>query len=129
MDKRILCVDDDEGVREVLLRLARRWGYEIECASGVEDAMEMFEALNPFLVITDLRLGHIDGVTLADRLHRQYDPLCIFIALTGMLDSYDLSYLLTVFTDVFIKPVDMPTLKTTIDYAWKKRRRWESLLR
>jgi len=130
MDKRILCVDDEPGVREILTKAVATWGYEIQCARNVAEATEMFEALNPFLVITDLRLtNHVDGVTLADRLHRK-DPLCIFVALSGWVDSFDLGYLLgAVFTDVLSKPIDLDTLERVVTYAWEKRLRWELMLK
>ena len=129
MTRDILCVDDDLGVREILVGLIGRWGYNIECASNVAEAVEMFDAMNPFLVITDLKLqNHVDGATLADRLHRK-DPLCIFIAITGLVDAFDLGYLLgAVFTDVLNKPVRSDILRKAIDYAWEKRQRWEQLL-
>jgi DNA-binding NtrC family response regulator len=129
MDKRILCVDDDAGVRDVIIRAVEAWGYDIQCASGADDAMEMFSAMCPFLVVTDLRLqNHVDGVTLADRLHRQ-DPLAIFVALSGFVSNFDLGFLLgSVFTDVLSKPMDLDVLKLVIDYAWEKRQRWEKIL-
>ena len=128
MDKRILCVDDEAVLRALLIRRCTEWGYDIECASGADEAIEMFDGMQPFLVITDLKLdNHIDGVTLADRLHRR-DPMCIFIALSEFVNSFDLGYLLgAVFTDVLQKPVETEVLKTVIDYAWDKRMRWEVL--
>lgn len=131
MKKRILCVDDEFGVQEILTKLITSWGYEIQCASGMDSAIELFEAMRPFLVITDLRLqNHVDGVTLADRLHRTFDPLCIFIAISGWVSSFDLGYLVgsAVFTDVLQKPVDPKVLEKVIAYAWDKRQRWERLL-
>jgi len=130
MDRPILCVDDEEGIREILVRAATGWGYDMQCAATVSEATEMAEVLQPFLVITDLRLeNHVDGVTLADRLHRK-DPLCIFIAVSGWVDSFDLGYLLgAVFTDVLSKPVDLDVLRQVIDYAWEKRLRWEGLMK
>ena len=129
MDKRILCVDDEAVLRALLIRRCTEWGYDIECASGADEAIEMFEGMQPFLVITDLKLAEpVDGVTLADRLHRR-DPMCIFIALSGFVNSFDLGYLLGagVFTDVLLKPLEPDVLKTVIEYAWDKRMRWEVL--
>jgi len=133
MDKRILCIDDEKDVRDILIKMVTAWGYDIECAGTRVEAFEMFDAMEPFLVITDLRLtdqAYVDGVTIADRLHRQ-SPLTIFIALSGWVepDSFDLGYLLgSVFTDVLQKPVNSEVLKSVINYAWEKRQRWEATL-
>lgn len=129
MDKQILCVDDEKPLRDLIVRSVSSWGYNIQCAANVAEAQEMFEALRPFLTITDLRLdNHIDGVTLADRLHRE-EPMAIFVALSGWVSSFDLGYLLgSVFADVLPKPIDCDDLKSVIDHAWEKRQRWERLL-
>ena len=42
MDKRILCVDDEAVLRALLIRRCTEWGYDIECASGSDEAIEMF---------------------------------------------------------------------------------------
>ena len=129
MKKRILCVDDEKDFRYLLTNMVSDWGYDITCVGNAKEAIEMFEAFNPFLLITDLRIdNHIDGATLADRLHRK-DPMCIFVAISGYLDAFDLGFLLgAVFTDVLQKPFDHNELKKIIDYAWDKRCRWKEYL-
>ena len=129
MKKRILCIDDDSSMRTLLTTMVSSWGYDITCAPNVREAIEMFEAFNPFLVITDLQIAnHIDGATLADRLHRK-DPMCIFVAISGYLAAFDLGFLLgAVFTDVLQKPFNNEDLKKIIDYAWDKRCRWSKYL-
>jgi len=129
MAKQVLCIDDEAEIRTLLTDVISGWGYEIHCASNVNEAVETFDAIRPFLVITDLRISnHIDGATLADRLHRK-DPMCIFVALSGYLEAFDLGYLLgAVFTDVLQKPFNTEILKRVVDYAWEKRCRWSEYL-
>ena len=129
MNKTIMCIDDEANIHTILIGAISGWGYDIQCAKNAKEATELFDAINPFLVITDLRIdNHVDGATLADRLHRR-DPLCIFIALSGYLAAFDLGYLLgAVFTDVLQKPFGIKELKQIVDYAWEKRTRWQEYL-
>jgi len=129
MDKNILIVDDEKGSLDVICQCVEREGYTVHCASKVVDALEIFDAVNPFLVVTDLKLqNHIDGATMADRMHRK-QPLCIFVAISGLIDAFEIGYLLgAVFTDVLQKPFEHAVLKTIVNYAWEKRQRWETIL-
>jgi len=128
MDKNILIVDDDKNSLDIMCTSIERAGYTIHCASGVKDALELFEVMQPFMVLTDLRLDHVDGATMADRMHRM-QPLCIFVAVSGFIDAFELGYLLgAVFTDVLQKPFDVKELIKIVNYAWEKRCRWEKIL-
>ena len=129
MDKHILIVDDDKLNLDIICKIIEREGFAVHCASKVADALEIFDAVNPFLVVTDLKLqNHVDGATMADRMHRK-QPLCIFVAVSGLIDAFEIGYLLgAVFTDVLQKPFKPSVLKTIINYAWEKRQRWETIL-
>ena len=129
MDKHILIVDDDKLNLDIICKIIEREGFAVHCASKVDEALELFEAVSPFLVITDLHLdNHVDGATMADRMHRM-DPLCIFVCISGFIDSFSMGYLLgAVFTDVIQKPFDVKDLIKIINYAWEKRQRWERIL-
>ena len=61
MNERILVVDDDPGLSEVLALLLEREGYAVDSARTVKAAFERLGA-NPELVITDLKLP--DGTGL-----------------------------------------------------------------
>ena len=127
--KIVLAVDDDKSWLDIMCHAVRQFGYEAVCVSNAKEALEVFGAVRPFLVLTDLRMeNHIDGATMATRMHLQ-DPLCIFVVVSGLISTWDLGFLLgSVFTDALQKPVDISTLKRVTDYAWEKRQRWEQLL-
>lgn len=130
VNKNILIIDDEQGSLDVMCKVVEDDGFEIHCATSVEEAIEMFNAAEPFLVLTDLwlRAAGIDGATLADRLHRK-DPFCIFVAVSGYVSAFDLGYLLgAVFTDVLQKPFELEDLVKVVRYAWEKRQRWENIL-
>ena len=127
--KNILIVDDQKDQLDVICHIIEDDGFTVQCAETSEEAVGLFEAVPPFMVLTDLRLGdQIDGASLAGRMH-QADPMCIFCAISGYLDAFDIGYLLgAVFTDVMQKPVDLDGLLRIVRYAWEKRQRWEKIL-
>jgi len=125
MNNRVLCVDDETHVRDMIVSAVGRFGYEIECAQTAEEAMALFADYDPFIVLADMVLnGGLDGAKMADRMHRQ-NPLAVMVALTGHMDLYRVGWLLgSVFTDVLQKPVPLKLLKQIIDYAHDKHKRW-----
>ena len=80
--RRILLVDDDVDLLRLLsLRLSAA-GYLVETAKSGEQALARLGALRPDLVITDLRMGGMDGLALYDAL-REKDPSLPVLILTG----------------------------------------------
>ncbi|MFB4203372.1 Transcriptional regulatory protein GlrR [wastewater metagenome] len=76
---RILVVDDDPGVLRLLSIRLRSRGYEITTAASGEEALAHITAVRPHLVITDLRMDGMDGMTLFQRLHDQHPSLPVII--------------------------------------------------
>jgi DNA-binding response OmpR family regulator len=72
--KRVLVVDDDINVRDVLRRYLENAGYRVELADTGEDALRIAEANEPDLVVLDLMLPGIDGFEVCRRL-RQRGPV------------------------------------------------------
>ena len=80
---RILVVDDDASLRELLTGYLRREGFEV---TGVEDGHAMFEWLahhQADILILDLMLPGDDGLTLARRLRAQSDMPIIMLSARG----------------------------------------------
>lgn len=80
---RVLVVDDDASLRELLIGYLRREGFEV---NGVEDGSAMFEWLASHqadLLILDLMLPGEDGLTLARRLRTHTDIPIIMLSARG----------------------------------------------
>jgi two-component system, OmpR family, response regulator ResD len=67
---RVLVIDDEPMVREVLGRYLERDGFEVETAVDGEAALEAFAATAPNLVLLDLMLPRIDGFEVFHRIRR-----------------------------------------------------------
>lgn len=61
MPKRILVVDDEDDVRELVCRMLEQDGYEAVPAAGGRQALERLGMLAPDLVITDVVMPEVDG--------------------------------------------------------------------
>jgi CheY-like chemotaxis protein len=61
--RRVLVVDDDDGVRQVLAATLDVAGYEVQAAGDGADALEVLEHWQPDLILLDLRMPGMDGWT------------------------------------------------------------------
>ncbi len=69
MPERILVVDDEPQMALAMERVLRRRGYEVDTASGGEEAVAAFSRRQYDLVVTDLRMPRLDGHELVKRIH------------------------------------------------------------
>ena len=76
---RILLVDDDPGLLRLISLRLNASGYEVETAESGEQALARLSVSAPQLVITDLRMGGMDGIALFDAIHRVSPTLPVII--------------------------------------------------
>jgi two-component system response regulator GlrR len=76
---RILLVDDDAGLLRLLSLRLRSAGYEVLTAESGEEALARLPQIRPDLVITDLRMGGMDGLALHDALRKTHPSLPVII--------------------------------------------------
>lgn len=76
---KLLVVDDDPGVRDALAGLLRKWGHDVRTASSGEEAVAVADAECPAVVITDLVLPKMDGITLLGKLKELAGPPVVLI--------------------------------------------------
>ncbi len=76
---RILVVDDDPTLRELLVDTLTTLGYESIAAESGEQALEMLKDLKVDLVITDVKMDVIDGIELLARLRKQHPELPVLM--------------------------------------------------
>src|ERR671925_1511820 len=84
---RVLVVEDDTEITEVLRRTLRQEGHEVRSAADGLAALELAEDFVPDLVILDLGLPKLDGVEVCRRLRAESDaPILILTARTDTDD-------------------------------------------
>lgn len=85
--KRILVVDDDDGVRTSIARILRASGYEVITAVDGFDALKLVEdELEPDLLLIDIRMPGMDGVETFQKL-RALCPALVAIFMTAYSTS------------------------------------------
>ena len=78
----ILIVDDEEGLREALVRLLEEEGYAVLAAENGEQALEILQHAHIDLVLTEMRMPGMDGIELLKKIHERHGDLGVII-LTG----------------------------------------------
>jgi len=113
---RLLIVEDDPDLAEMLMSYFRIHGYEVTSAAWGEEAMRLSQAAPPDLAILDIRLPDIDGYDVCRRLRTQrrtQDVPVIF--LTEKRDRVDkLAGLELGVVDYITKPFDIQELRLRV---------------
>lgn len=79
---KVLVVDDEEGIRSLLDTLLRRRGYAVVLADGGRKGLELFRRERPDVIVLDLKMPEMDGVTVLQQI-RSLNPDQPVIILTG----------------------------------------------
>jgi two-component system response regulator PilR (NtrC family) len=80
MGARILVVDDEAGLREMLGVLLRRAGYEVELLSGVRQALARIQQDPPFdCIVTDLAMPDGSGMQVLEEAKKKDDALQVLM--------------------------------------------------
>jgi CheY-like chemotaxis protein len=69
--KRILVVDDEEGIRQLYQEELEEEGYKVELAERGEEALEKISKARPDAVILDLKMPGIGGLKVLERIREQ----------------------------------------------------------
>ncbi|MBT2503113.1 MtrAB system response regulator MtrA [Curtobacterium sp. ISL-83] len=83
MTPRILVVDDDQALAEMIGIVLRSEGYEPEFSADGNDAIEAFHSTKPDLVLLDVMLPGIDGIEVCKRLRAESGTPIIMLTAKG----------------------------------------------
>jgi two-component system, NtrC family, sensor kinase len=85
--ERVLIIDDEEGIRKVLRIILAAAGYPVVCAADGKEGLELFETEQPSIVVTDIRMPHVDGIDVLKAIkERSEDAEVIVITGHGEMD-------------------------------------------
>src|SRR5439155_10231887 len=82
MARRILIIDDEQGIRAALGQLLEFEGYEVHAVANAVDGISEYEKWKPHLVFLDVKMAGIDGIE-ALKLIKEKDPGAIVVMISG----------------------------------------------
>lgn len=123
MDKyKILVVDDEVDIREILIFNLQDEGYSVNSAQSGEEALEILESEKYDLLILDVMMGGISGLKVADKLKSTINESTSVIFLTAKITENDM---LTGFSlgadDYMTKPFSIKELTARVKAVLKRR--------
>ena len=80
--KRMLVVDDEKSVRDLLAEYLNEYGYEVTCAANGQDALQVYKQGHFDIVLSDLNMAPMDGLELLNKV-KEVNPDVLFIMITG----------------------------------------------
>jgi len=79
---KILIIDDEPGIRDLLDTLLRRKGYDVVVAGNGPEGLKVFRRERPNVVVLDLKMPGMDGLTVLQQV-RSLTPRQPVVILTG----------------------------------------------
>lgn len=106
----VLVVDDDEDIRKALERALRLEGFAVRVAEGGRRALELVEAERPGVMVLDVVMPDLSGISVVSRLRARGDeiPICILSARDEVEDR--VAGLEAGADDYVVKPFDIGEL-------------------
>jgi two-component system, NtrC family, response regulator PilR len=125
---RVLVVDDEQSMRELLAIMLRQVGYEVTAADGGEAAIKALETDAFDLVITDLRMRKADGLAVL-RAAKEHSPRTVVLVVTAFASTETAVEAMKLGAyDYVTKPFKLDELKLTIANALERKRLQEENL-
>ena len=106
MSKKILIVEDDGNIRELLRLYLEREGYEITEAANGEEGVELWRKINPDMILLDVMMPIMDGWQVCKIIRKESKVPIIIMTAKG--DTFDKVNGLEMGADDYIvKPLEM----------------------
>jgi two-component system NtrC family response regulator len=117
LKSRILVIDDDASLRRVLEYNLQEEGYDVQVASSGEEGVYLFGQSSPALVITDMKMSGMDGLSVLKEIkERSPETLVIIITAFGTVDAAVEAMKAGAY-DYITKPFNRDELKLTVRKA------------
>lgn len=119
--KKILVIEDEQRIAELLQKGLREFGYDVTIAFDGEVGRRLIKANSYDLFITDIILPHVNGFELSKEIRERY-PNAPIIMLTALgatddkLDGFDAGA-----DDYMVKPFDLRELNARIKVLLKRK--------
>ena len=129
-DARVLAIDDDPSMLELVRLMLGRAGYRVDVAADGAEGLEKIRAAMPDLVVSDIQMPRMDGFRLLDEVRRDAATAALpFVMLTALTDRESIRRGMRLGADDFLcKPVRATELVDAVAVALDRPRRLSSLI-
>jgi CheY-like chemotaxis protein len=110
--KRILVVDDEEGIRLLYQDELKDAGYEVVTAGNGEEALRIVEKQRPDLITLDIKMARMDGTDFLQKLRKVHRDLPVIVCTA--YDDYRQDFRLWASDGFVTKSSDIAELKAKI---------------
>jgi two-component system, sensor histidine kinase and response regulator len=120
--KKILVIDDEEWLREMIQLALRQRGFDVIEAGNGTEGIEQARKHLPDLILCDVNMGKVDGyLTLASLRNEAPTAAIPFILMTGLADNAGMRYGMELGADDYLpKPFTTDALYAAVDARLKK---------
>jgi len=120
--KKILVIDDEEWLREMMQLALKQRGFEVIEAANGTDGIEKARKELPDLILCDINMGKVDGYLTLAALRGEAPTAAIpFILMTGLVDSASMRHGMELGADDYLpKPFTTDALYAAVDARLKK---------
>ncbi len=118
---RILVVDDEANARTALAELLRDEGFDVETAADAFKALGKYEAFNPHVVVTDLKMPGMDGIELVKKIRSMEDPATVVVMTAFGAVSSAVDAMRSGATDYLTKPINFDELLVVLDKVFEQQ--------
>ena len=116
---KLLVVDDEEKIREMIFKYASHEGYQVDLACNGKEALAFFNENRYDVVIMDIMMPEMDGYETLKKMREIRDVHCIF--LTALGEEYDRVYGFDIGAEDYVtKPFSLKELMMRIKVILKR---------
>lgn len=105
MQIKILVVDDDPHIRELLLLYLRKEGYNTLSAENGQEALNILKKTSVHLAIVDIMMPKMDGYELCEKIREEYDIPIMMLTAKGEITDKEKAFLAGT-DDYIVKPFE-----------------------
>jgi len=113
---KILVVEDEQDIRELILLHLKRDGYVVETAKNGEEALMLIRTAGPFdLYLVDWMLPQMTGLEITRTIRRDVSPTVAVLMVTARIEAADVVLGLEAGADDYVtKPFEIPILMARV---------------
>ena len=114
-DKKVLVVDNEKDLVNALIKLLEFLGYQAESASNGMEAIEKYKGYNPDMVLMDINMPGMDGITCAEKII-EHDADAKIAIISGYEENYGIDESKrSLITGYLTKPISLKDLSTFLE--------------